>query len=215
MDDLVLFEHLVVGPLAVNCYLFGDGKARDAVCIDPGSEGARVVQQAKEHNLRVLAVLITHAHADHILAAHEVAEAVGAPILAPDGEQELWSMASEFCTMWGFNVPQPPPPDEWFTPESVLRFGAVEFETLDVRGHSPAGAAFYAPGIVFTGDALFAGSIGRTDLPGQNHATLIDRISRNLLSLPASTVVCPGHGPKTTVGREARSNRFLLEPGAE
>lgn len=212
MAEPILFEHLVVGPLGVNCYLYGDPESLDAVCIDPGDEAAHIISRAREHGLRVLAVLITHAHADHILAAHEIAEALGAPVLAPDGEQDLWGMASEFCTLWGYSVPQPPPPDEWFTPGRTLRFGSIELETLDVRGHSPAGVAFYAPGIIFTGDALFAGSIGRTDLPGQDHATLIDRIQRNLLSLPASTVVFPGHGPNTSIGREARFNPFLLEP---
>ncbi|HEY3414158.1 MAG TPA: MBL fold metallo-hydrolase [Armatimonadota bacterium] len=213
MAEPILFERLVVGPLGVNCYLYGDPDSRDAVCIDPGSEGLRIVSRAKEQGLRVLAVLITHAHADHIVAAHDVADAFGAPVLAPDGEQDLWALASEFCTLWGFTVPQPPPPDEWFTPGSTLRFGPIEFDTLDVRGHSPAGVAYSAPGIVFTGDALFADSIGRTDLPGQDHLTLIDRIRRNLLSLPPNTIVYPGHGPKTTIGREARSNPFLLDHG--
>lgn len=212
MAKSILFENLVVGPLDVNCYLYGDPESLDAVCIDPGDEAEHIISRAREHGLRVLAVLITHAHADHILAAHEVAEAFGAPVLAPDGEQDLWDMASEFCALWGMSVPQPPPPDEWFTPGGTLRFGSIELDTLDVRGHSPAGVAYSAPGIVFTGDALFAGSIGRTDLPGQDHATLIDRIQRNLLSLPANTVAFPGHGPRTTIGREARSNPFLLEP---
>jgi hydroxyacylglutathione hydrolase len=209
MADQIVFERLIVGPLDVNCYLFGDAGTRDAVCIDPGDEARYILDAVRRHCLTVRAVLITHAHADHILAAHEVSTALGVPVLAPDGEQELWEMASEFCTMWGYNVPQPPPPDRWITAGDPVDLGGVHLDTLDVRGHSPAGLAYLAPGTVFVGDALFEGNIGRTDLPGQDHDTLIDRIRRNLLSLPARTVVCPGHGSETTVGQEARWNPYL------
>jgi glyoxylase-like metal-dependent hydrolase (beta-lactamase superfamily II) len=209
MSEYRLFERVTVGPLGVNCYLFGDPQTREAVCIDAGAEAAKITDAIHRHGLTIIAVLCTHAHADHILAAHDVSSAVGAPVLAPDGEQDLWATAEEFCTLWGFPCPQPPPPDEWIPSGTKLTLGDLSLEVVDVRGHSPAGVAFVTTGFAFAGDALFQGSIGRTDLPGQDHATLIDRIRVNLLSLPPNTSVWPGHGPETTVGWEAAHNPYL------
>ena len=204
-----VFERLVVGPLQVNCYLVGDPETREAVCIDPGDEADRIAAAIRQHGLDLRAVLITHAHADHIMAAPDVGDAFGVPVLAPDGERELWSQAADFLAFFGYPGEQPRDPDRWVRAGKPLAFGGVRFEALDVRGHSPAALAYLADGMVFAGDALFAGSIGRTDMPGQDHATLIDRICANLLSLPPNTRVLPGHGPETTIGQEARHNPYL------
>jgi hydroxyacylglutathione hydrolase len=206
----MICECLVVGPLSVNCYLYGNSATGDAVCIDPGSEPERIIRTAADIGLAIRAVLITHCHPDHILGAHAVADAVQSPILAPDGEQALWDQASAYCRAWGITVPQPPPPDTWIAAGEALHFGKLMLETRDVRGHSPAAIAYLGDGRVFVGDALFRDSVGRTDIPDADHATLIDRIRRNLLSLPPNTIVCTGHGPETTVGREARCNPFLM-----
>lgn len=209
MSDCRLFERITVGPLGVNCYLWGCDESRDAVCIDAGADSEDILDAIRHHGLAIKAILCTHAHADHILVAHDVGRAVGAPVVAPDGEQELWAMAEDFCAAWGFPCDQPPPPDCWIESGKPLKFGSVELDVLDVKGHSPAGLAFVAPGAAFVGDALFRGSVGRTDLPGQDGPTLIDRIFTNLLSLPPNTVVWPGHGPETTIGWEAGHNPFL------
>jgi len=208
-----VFETLTVGPLEENCYLVGDPATRDAVCVDPGAEGERIVDAIRRHRLHIRAILITHAHADHIMAAPDVKAATGAPVLAPDGEQELWAMAEDFCAFWGFPMPQPPEPDRWIRAGEPLEWGSLRFETRDVRGHSPASLAFVAGGLVMPGDALFQGSIGRTDLPGGDLPTLFDRIRTNLLSLTPGTAVYPGHGPATSIGHEARTNPFLNAPG--
>lgn len=205
-----VLDCLTVGPLQSNCYLVGDPASGHAVCVDPGDEAPRIISRAAALGIAPRAVLITHAHADHILAAPEVARAWGAPVLAPDGEQELWALASEFLAAWGIHAPQPDPPDRWIRPGEDLIFGGLTLRTLDVRGHSPAGLAFHVAPLVFVGDALFAGSIGRTDLPGQDHRTLVDRIRTELLSLPPNTRVFPGHGPETTVEREREHNPFLV-----
>jgi glyoxylase-like metal-dependent hydrolase (beta-lactamase superfamily II) len=204
-----IFETLTVGPLEENCYLVGDPETREAVCIDPGAEGERIVEAIRRHGLTIHAILVTHAHADHIMAAPDVKAATGAPVIAPEGEQELWSMAEDFCAFWGFPMPQPPDPDRWATAGETLEWGSLRFETLDVRGHSPASLAYLSGGAVFPGDALFRGSIGRTDLPGQDFDTLIDRIRTNLLSLTPGAAVYPGHGPATSIGEELRENPFL------
>ncbi len=209
-----VLECLAVGPLQVNCYLVGDPETRDAVCIDPGDEAERIIEAIERRGVSLQAVLITHAHADHIVAAPEVSRATGVPVLAPDGEQELWSHASDVMAFFGFPAIQPDPPDRWIEAGAPLRLGSLEFQALDVRGHSPAALAYVAGDMAFVGDALFAGSIGRTDLPGQDHGTLIDRILTNLLTLPPNTRVYPGHGPATTIAREAAGNPFLQRAGA-
>lgn len=209
-----VFETLTVGPLEENCYLAGDPDTREAVCIDPGAEGERIVEAIRRHGLNVRAILITHAHADHIMAIPDVKAATGAPVLAPNGEQDLWAMAEDFCAFWGFPMPQPPDPDRWIQAGDTLEWAGFRFETRDVRGHSPASLAYISGGLVFPGDALFRGGIGRTDLPGGDLPTLIDRIRTNLLSLTPGTAVYPGHGPATSIEDEARANPFLTEPGA-
>jgi len=209
MSPNLLVERLVVGPLGVNCYIAADAETRDAVCIDPGFEADRVAEWARGLEVSVKAVLITHCHPDHILASLDVGKAFVAPVAAPNGEQRLWDRAEAFCRAWGFAVRQPPPPDLWLDAGQTLTYGALTMQTIDVRGHSPAALAYLAGEYVFVGDALFRDSVGRTDIADADHDTLIDHIRRNLLSLPASTIVCPGHGPETTVGREAASNPFL------
>lgn len=204
-------ECLVVGSLEVNCYLVADVDTGAAVCIDPGGDGHRIIAAIRARDLDLAAVLITHSHADHIMAAPEVADAFGVPVLAPDGEQDLWSQAADFMAFFGFPGEQPRDPDRWIRAGESLDVGGLRFETLDVRGHSPAALAFLNGDLVFVGDALFAGSVGRTDMPGQDHATLIDRICRNILSLPPNTRVYPGHGPETTVAHEAENNPFLRD----
>lgn len=208
-----IFETLTVGPLEENCYLAGDPAKRDAVCIDPGAESGRILDAINRHQIKIRAILITHAHADHIMAAADVKAATGAPIFAPDGEQSLWAMAEDFCAFWGFPMPQPPDPDHWISAGDAWEWGTLRFETRDVRGHSPASLAYLAHDVVFPGDALFKGNLGRTDLPGGDLPTLIDRIRTNLLSLTPGTAVYPGHGPATTIGDEAAKNPFLIQPG--
>jgi hydroxyacylglutathione hydrolase len=204
-----IFDALKVGPLEVNCYLVGSEESRAAVCIDPGDEPEVILESVKRHGLRLEAVLLTHTHFDHVGAAAPVSAATGAPVYAPCGEEDMLSWASELAEGWGFSAQPAPEIARWISAGDVFEGDGYRLVALDVRGHSPAGLAFSADGDVFPGDALFAGSVGRTDLPGGHHSTLIDAIRSNLLTLDSETRVHPGHGPSTTVGEEARSNPYL------
>ncbi|HEY3267456.1 MAG TPA: MBL fold metallo-hydrolase [Armatimonadota bacterium] len=206
-----IFRTIPVGPLQVNCYLVGDSASRAAVCIDPGAEGDLVAGAVAELGLDLRAILITHAHGDHIAGVDELRHATGAPVLAPEGEEDLWASAQDLMALFGLYVPQQSEPDRWIQAGSKLAFGPLSFDVLDTRGHSPAGLTFAAEPYAFVGDAVFQGSIGRTDLPGGNQATLVDRIRRNILSLSPDTTLCPGHGPLTTVAAESQRNPYLCE----
>lgn len=206
-----VFETLRLGPLQVNCYLAGNGRTGSAVCIDPGDEADRVVEAVERNGLSLDAILLTHAHFDHVGAAAAVAARTGAPVMAPRGEEELLAASGRMAAAWGFPPSPPPMVSKWLVAGDTTEGNGYRLAALDVRGHSPAGLAFLADGDVFVGDALFAGSIGRTDLPGGCHATLIDAIKRNLLTLPTSTRVHPGHGPSTTVQMEAEANPHLVD----
>lgn len=205
-------EMLTVGPLAVNCYLLGDPDSRRAVVIDPGGEAERILSAVREGSWEVSVVLLTHAHFDHVLAAGAVIEGLGALFVVPPGEVELLRRVPDAARAWmGYEVPPPPEPDRFLKEGEVLEVGRFRYEVVETPGHSPGAVCFVGENEVFVGDTLFAGSIGRTDLPGADHATLLRSIEEKLLPLDDDVVVYPGHGPATTIGRERRFNPFLLD----
>ena len=225
-------ETLAVGPLEANCYLVFDDEGRQAAVIDPGDEPERILQALGPY--RVAWMALTHAHFDHVGALKALKEKTGAPFFMHPADREILAYAPDAAQLFtGRPVPQPPEPDGLLTHGQTLRLGPATFEVRHTPGHSPggvslvlwvgageparegdgAGAATSAarPALlgVFTGDALFAGSIGRTDMPGGDYATLLRSIHRELLTLPDACPVYPGHGPATTVGHERRTNPFL------
>ena len=206
----VVFETVVNGPLSENCYIVGDPGNRHAVIIDPGYEPERIISAVRALSLTVDAVLLTHCHFDHVGAVPQVASEFGVNVHGSAGEDDLLKAAEDMAAFFGMPLAESPRVDSWFEPLDILDFEAGRFEVRDVRGHSPAGSALVTGDICFSGDALFAGSVGRTDLPGANHGVLIDCIQRNLLTLARATRVYPGHGPSTTIGEEMDSNPFLI-----
>lgn len=206
----MIVETLTVGPVQANCYLVGCPETRAAVIIDPGDEAARILERVRENNLRVSHILLTHAHFDHITAAQAVAESTGAPLAIHPDDLPLLNVGGG-ATAFGLPQPPIPVPQIWLSVGNVIETGTLAFSVLHTPGHSPGHVCFYerAHNTIFVGDVLFAGSIGRTDLPGGSYETLMDSIAHQLMVLPDDTVVYPGHGPATTIGAERVGNPFL------
>ncbi len=208
MANLVV-EHLVVGPLQSNCYIVGDEVSGEAVVIDPGGDGEMILAAVKRRPWTVKAVLNTHAHFDHIAANAVVVKGTGAPLMAPRGDAPYMAKAHVSARVYGLVVAASPDPDRLIDDGDVIRIGDEEIRVLSTPGHTLGGVTFVTSAGVFSGDTLFAGSIGRTDLPGGDYHRLLRSIKERILELPDETPVYPGHGPSTNVGREKTLNPFL------
>jgi glyoxylase-like metal-dependent hydrolase (beta-lactamase superfamily II) len=200
-----------VGVFAENSYFLVAPDTREAVAIDPGDEPERLLGVIRAHDLQVKLILNTHGHLDHVGAVAALREATGAPFYIHEADWPFVASVAEQAAM--FDLPPPPVPeiDGGILEGQVfeLQSGAISIATFSTPGHSPGSVTLQVGGMVFSGDVLFAGGIGRTDLPGGDFTTLMRSIEERLLSLPDETVVYPGHGPPTTIGRERRSNPFL------
>ncbi|MBI4279622.1 MAG: MBL fold metallo-hydrolase [Armatimonadetes bacterium] len=206
----MIVEQLSVGPVQANCYVVGENEGGRGLVIDPGDESPRILEVVARHGLRIAAVVCTHAHFDHIGAVAEVCRATGAPFLIHTGEREMLEAAPERAEMMlGIRIPAPPTPDRWLAEGDEVTAGTLRFRVAFTPGHAPGHITLIGDGVAFDGDVLFAGSIGRTDLPGGSLEVLLRSIARTLLVLPDETVLYPGHGPPTTVGRERLTNPFL------
>ncbi|MDE3091312.1 MAG: MBL fold metallo-hydrolase [Chloroflexota bacterium] len=205
----MLLETLVVGPLAVNCYVIGDENTREALVIDPGDDAQNILDTIRQGRLIVKAIVNTHAHFDHVGAVESIREASGAPFMLHVDEAPILSAASQSAAMWGMQVKQPKPADRLLREGDEVRVGAITFKVLHTPGHTPGGLCLLADQRVFVGDTLFQGSIGRTDFPGGDYATLMASIRDKLLPLPDETVVYAGHGAATTIGEEKQFNPFV------
>ena len=197
------------GQFVENCYLVIDEGSRECVVIDPGEEAGLILRRITEAGVRTVAIWVTHAHLDHVMGVPRLRRETGAPIYLHPADRELYDHVIQQGLAFGIRVESLPPPDREFVPGETVRVGTVGFTVRHAPGHSPGSVCLVGDGVVFTGDVLFAGSIGRTDLPGADFDTLIRSIERELLVLPDSTMVYSGHGPETTVGRERGTNPFL------
>jgi len=197
------------GQFVENCYLVIDEASRECVVIDPGEEAGLILRRITEAGVRPVAIWVTHAHLDHVMGVPRLSRETGAPIYLHPADRELYDHVIQQGLAFGIRVESLPPPDREFVPGETVRVGTVGFTVRHAPGHSPGSVCLVGDGVVFTGDVLFAGSIGRTDLPGADFDTLIRSIERELLVLPDSTMVYSGHGPETTVGRERGTNPFL------
>ncbi|HKV46335.1 MAG TPA: MBL fold metallo-hydrolase [bacterium] len=207
----MILEGFPVGPIGANCYVFGDDTTREVFVIDPGDEPDRILETLLRLSVRPLALVNTHGHFDHILAVDAVRRATGAPFWIHEAERDILAHGpARAKTMFGLDLPPAPVPDRWIVEGDRLRVGGLVVTVRHTPGHSPGGVSLLGDGLVFVGDTLFAGSVGRTDLPGADTATLLASIARVLLPLPDQTVCYPGHGPKTTIGEERRTNPFLI-----
>lgn len=197
-----------VGPLQVNCYVVGCEATGETLVIDPGGDGDRLAQAIAAAGRRVVTVVNTHGHFDHIGGNRALLAATGAELLMHPDDLPLLRNVAAHAAAFGLSVEPSPAPSRLLNEGDSVEVGELSFAVYHVPGHSPGSICLYGAGHLFVGDVLFAGSVGRTDLPGGNHETLISGIQTKLWTLPDATVVCPGHGPTTTIGREKRSNPF-------
>ncbi len=198
-----------MGPLQVNCYIVEDEQTKEAMVIDPGDDAAAILKVIGSRKLKVRYIINTHAHFDHVGANKQVKDATGAEILIHEQDDALLGATKDQTRMFGMTAPSSPKADRYVKHGDVITAGGISLRVLHTPGHSSGGISLAGGGVVFTGDALFAGSIGRTDLFGGDLMTLITSIRENLLSLPDETVVLSGHGPQSTIGEERRENPFL------
>ncbi|MBA3374413.1 MAG: MBL fold metallo-hydrolase [Actinobacteria bacterium] len=207
-------EQLALGPLGTNCYVVrADSSASEAVVVDPSGDATELRLLLARLKAQCVGILVTHGHWDHLLGVAELAEGTGASVHMSEGERSLLEDPNRFTPSGILLRP--------YTPDVLLRGGetvdvaGIAFEVLSVPGHSPAHLAYHANGSVFSGDVLFAGSVGRTDIPGGDWDALVASIRSLVDTLPSDTVVYPGHGPATTLGDELARNPFLVELRAE
>lgn len=204
-------DHRTVGPFEENCYLLADEQSGRAVVIDPGDEPDRIIEMIRASGAALDAVWLTHAHVDHIGAVAAVKREFDVPVyLHPLDLPYYTQLSARAAVMYGIDFEQPEGPDRELADAQALQCGSLRFTVMHVPGHAPGLVAFSGHGVSFGGDLLFAGSIGRTDLPLGNPADMSASLARYTSALPGETIVHPGHGPSTTIGREKRTNPFLV-----
>ncbi|MBT4831861.1 MAG: MBL fold metallo-hydrolase [Porticoccaceae bacterium] len=198
-----------VGPLGCNCSVIGDRLSGRALVVDPGGNAEQILALLNELNLKAVAIIHTHAHLDHILAAGEIKNATGAPIYLHEGDQFLWDMVEEQCARFGVPPVKLPDPDHYLQDDHDL--GCCGGVAIHTPGHTPGSISFWFEEYktLIAGDTLFQGSIGRTDLPGGNFDQIIASIKERIYSLDDEAVVVTGHGPNTSIGYEKMSNGFI------
>jgi len=206
-------ETLVVGEFQSNCFLVRAEDHREGIVIDPGADAERILSRLTDWEGGVSAILLTHAHLDHVGAVAELARATKAPIYLHPADRFLYDAAADQGRMFGLQVEQPPAPDAELSDGQTLNFEGFSLSVRYAPGHSPGGVVFVGPDQAFVGDSVFAGSIGRTDLAGGDMRILLNSIRQQILTLPASTILYSGHGPATNVEREKASNPFLISGG--
>jgi hydroxyacylglutathione hydrolase len=202
---------LPVGLLQCNCSIFGDEQTREAIVIDPGEEIDRITEALESHQLKVKAIVITHAHIDHVAGAHKLRALTAAPVYMNERDTELLAALDVQAKWLGVDTPARTEVDVAAHDGAVLHIGSSEFHVLHTPGHTQGSLSLWIPeeNKLIAGDTLFRDSIGRTDLPGGNTRQILSSIKTRLFELPDRTIVFPGHGPETTIGREKQQNPFL------
>jgi hydroxyacylglutathione hydrolase len=208
----LMVRGIVVGVFAENCWIIGSRRTREGIVIDPGDQPDEILHLARDMGLNIKIIANSHAHIDHVLGVREVREATGAKFLLHPDELEIARQSVQTAALWlGQPVEPPPEPDALLAEGDEVEVAGVKLKVIHTPGHTPGSVSFYTNGLLFSGDTLFCGSIGRTDLPGgdydQEMASIVDR----LLKLPDDTIVLPGHMQETKIGTERQANPFVLE----
>ncbi len=207
----MIHEILPVGPLQCNCSVIGDETSHEAMVIDPGDDIEEILAIVRKHHLQVKQIVITHAHIDHVGGAMKLRAQTGAPILLNQNDYVLVKMLDAQAAWIGMASPGKVEIDGGLADDQKLRVGGLEASVMHTPGHTEGSVCLYLPAkkLLIAGDTLFAGSIGRTDLPGGSFDKILKSLHGRVLALPDETLVIPGHGPKTTIGEEREGNPFL------
>jgi hydroxyacylglutathione hydrolase len=211
----MILEHRAEAPFFKNGFVIGCEETREGIIVDPGDEVDRLLDEVKRHGLTITMILLTHAHLDHVTGVGRAKQALGVPVWLHADDNFLYEQVVQQGLMFGLRVEPQPPVDRFYDGEGPLRFGRYTVRVRHTPGHCPGGVCLAVSrdaedkATLFVGDTLFAGSIGRTDLPGGDLPTLLRSIRDVLFSYPDDTVVWSGHGEQTTIGQERRSNPFL------
>jgi hydroxyacylglutathione hydrolase len=209
----MIHEILPVGPLQCNCSVIGDEQTREAMVIDPGDDVEQVLDLIRKHNLQVKQIVITHAHIDHVGGAMKLRAATGAPVLLNQNDYALLKMLDVQAAWLGMAAPEKIEIDQGIGQADTVKAGSLVGQVLHTPGHTEGSICLYFPAetMLIAGDTLFAGSIGRTDLPGGSFEKILHSLHDRVLALPDETLVVPGHGPLTRIGEERESNPFLVK----
>lgn len=206
MNDMII-KPLTVSMFGTNCYIVACPQTKEAVIIDPGADGKGIIDTVRSLQFDIKYVLNTHGHIDHIGANGSLKAEYKVPILLHERDLKIYNNPGFGL---GLVLKKQPQPDRYISDGDVIEFGSESLTVIETPGHSPGGVCFYSESLLFCGDTIFAGSIGRTDLSGGSFEILMKSIYEKLLPLPADTVVYPGHGPSTSVGEETSSNPFIV-----
>lgn len=208
----LIVRGIVVGVFAENCWVVGNRRTGEAIAIDPGDQAEEILAMAKDMGVNIKLIANSHAHVDHILGVRDVQNATGARFLMHEGERAIAATAQRSAQMFtGREVEPPPEPDAFLKDGDEIDVEGVKLRVIHTPGHTPGSLSFYTEGMLFSGDTLFQGSIGRTDLPGGDYQQEMASIVDKLLTLPDDTIVLPGHMRETQIGIEKQANPFVLE----
>lgn len=204
-------EPIVVGPLFSNCYILWDEETNQGVIIDPGDEAETILKTVKNLGIKIKYILATHGHFDHVGAVAKLRKALNVEFLAHKDDLFFLEDGENAAQRWGIQIDQPPKPDHYIEDGDKIKFGKFELTVIHTPGHSPGGVSFLNNRMLFCGDTLFQGSIGRTDFRKGSFEDLAKSIKTRLYTLPDDTIVYTGHGPVTSIGDEKRYNAFIRE----
>ena len=207
----LMVKGIVVGVFAENCWIIGSHRTHEAIVIDPGDQPEDILSLARDMGMKIKMIANSHGHIDHVLGVRGVQEATGAPFLLHAGDIEIANSASGFSSFVGREVVPPPHPDHFLSDGDYVEVPGVKLQVIHTPGHTPGSTSFYVDGMLFSGDTLFQGSIGRTDLPGGDFNNEMTSIIDRLLKLPDETVVLPGHMKETSIGSERSGNPFIKQ----